>query len=73
MEVDPKWRADGGPAFPAESRSHYWRGMSARDYFAAKCLEGYAKADWQGLTTYSEDFAAKAYQVADAMLAQREK
>ena len=70
----------GGPAFPAPDlgehdfgqRGAYW-GMTLRDYFAAKAMQGMA-----GSPRYCEhgwdqaDLAAQAYEIADAMLEARE-
>ncbi len=59
---------DGGPAFPSPHYHGY--GMTLRDYFAAKAIEG--------LIAYkSEDAPLKkmantAYKIADAMLKARE-
>ncbi len=55
---------DGGPAFPAGSSA--FRGMSLRDYFAAKALPVV-------LTYPGQRFAEAAYAIADAMLAERKK
>jgi hypothetical protein len=61
---------DGGPAFPCvDGGANYLQeGMSLRDYFAAKAM--------QGLLTnfgYEENgYAQSAYKIADAMLAARE-
>jgi len=64
----------GGPAFPvvyddekADVR-HVYGGMTLRDYFAAKALQGIlsdAEQFWDGAATL-------AYQYADAMLKARE-
>lgn len=77
---------NGGPAFPSltqlNSPSHDYRavsagGISARDYFAAKAIEGSAEklGDW--LLHDQEDaarsLARRAYLIADAMLAERAK
>lgn len=63
---------DGGPAFP---RGEYSRGMSLRDWFAGQVLTGFF-AD-RGLAYFSEDdrtkLAATAYELADAMLAERDR
>ena len=60
---------DGGPAFPA----HEDRGMSLRDYFAAKAMEAEITA---GAIAGAPDsmvyLAGWCYQMADAMLAARE-
>lgn len=76
----------GGPAFPTENAAQTgsvtWRyeGMSLRDYFAAKALQGRMAGDYpwsdlgfkpvSGLSAI-ENEAALAYQLADAMLAAR--
>lgn len=60
---------NGGPAFPADQ--HAVAGMTLRDYFAAKAMQGFC-------TRPPEDFAdmrmvaEQAYELADAMLAERE-
>lgn len=61
----------GGPAFPCETRYvKYNPGMSLRDYFAAKAIQGmlahgeHAEGGWKRLV-------AAAYSYADAMLEER--
>jgi hypothetical protein len=73
---------DGGPAFPAiipiehsdvqgkDYPNYSESGMTLRDYFAAKALQGWL-AD--GLDTDPENAAEQAYAIADAMIAAREK
>lgn len=57
----------GGPAFPKIAD-----GMTLRDYFAAKAMQGIcAHDDTWGLLI--PEIAVKAYQLADAMLAERAK
>ena len=72
---------DGGPAFP-ETRWHdatrqevQWTGMTLRDYFAGQALAGF-------MSTLSHDYgnrdepsryAQDSYQLADAMIAKRER
>lgn len=62
---------DGGPAFPigyGQGRD-ISPGMSLRDWFAGQailCVLGYATGD-------NEAVATECYQIADAMLAAREK
>lgn len=65
---------DGGYAFPMEATdATAWRdcnqGMTLRDYFAAKAMQGrLANPDW----LCSDDrTATEAYQIADAMLRAR--
>lgn len=69
--------ANGGPAFPTENAAQTgattWRyeGMSLRDYFAAKVLQGiYANPDRGGTCI---DAAERAYEAADAMIRARSK
>lgn len=71
----------GGPAFPQsgvctpeinswDSEDFGGRGLTVRDYFAAKAMQGrLANPDW----LCSDDrTATEAYQIADAMLRARE-
>ena len=70
---------DGGPAFP-------WKpiqrpdmalnnvgscGMSLRDYFAAKAMQGYCARE-ASIEQDMDDIAGDAYYIADAMLRARE-
>lgn len=73
-------QTDGGPAFPAreyESRP-FSMGMTLRDYFAAKALQGllselaHPDSDPRGAVNWSI-MATQAYIAADAMLAARER
>lgn len=68
-------KEDGGPAFPREYEGRagvsivraYDRGMSLRDYFAAQAMLVMIDNGYFG------DMAARAYKIADAMLAERAK
>jgi hypothetical protein len=67
---------DGGPAFPFESKDKYGAnirattpGMSLRDWFAGQALTG-VLADME-MSAYAK--AIYAYEIADAMLAERNK
>ena len=68
----------GGPAFPTErpAMSEYGKGMTLRDYFAAKAMQGLL-ADpepfdlWDGDKTIADTYAREAYVYADAMLKAR--
>jgi hypothetical protein len=67
----------GEPAFPfTEMHTHgspytQWKGMTLRDYFAAKAMQGDFNA---GVSDNEFDAVAKrAYKAADAMLEAREK
>ena len=60
----------GGPAFPAQFFDERATGMTLRDYFAAKAMQGF-------LSTVKVDcpddlIAIDAYNLADAMLKARE-
>ena len=63
---------DGGPAFPVQG---YGRGLTLRDYFAAKAMHAVLNsATAAGAAVEPEDaapLAKAAYFVADAMLAAR--
>lgn len=68
----------GGAAFPdpAAERKYadcegYEHGMTLRDYFAAKAMQGMAPYSWRGAMTFEEP-ARKAYAMADAMLKARD-
>jgi hypothetical protein len=66
---------DGGPAFPTdlyydEKRIGQSDGMTLRDYFAAKAMQGMLAEDCDYVWT---SLAAAAYECADAMLKERVK
>ena len=60
---------DGGPAFP---RQHICEGMTLRDYFAAKAMQGILHLPARNESN-SIAFSRWAYEMADAMLAERSK
>ena len=70
----------GGPAFPVvipldqSAESHM--GMTLRDYFAAKALQGLMGRDWSDFKVSDQEliaiWAQSAYGVADAMLKARQ-
>jgi hypothetical protein len=65
----------GGPAFPFWCDSNgmaNFQGMTLRDYFAAKAMQGMLSASNPILTKIA-DIAEGAYEIADAMLAERSK
>lgn len=68
---------NGGPAFPTEnahqSGSSTWHheGMTLRDYFAAKAMQGLLSCPVQQQSG-ADMFARDAYTMADAMLSARE-
>lgn len=71
----PKY--DGGPAFPfpVMHSNSAPAGMSLRDYFAAKAMQGILScfAEYKGAGDNMQSRAKLAYEVADAMLAERAK
>lgn len=69
----------GGPAFPVtpdndvRTNSAGGTGMTLRDYFAAKVMQGFVtSAPWEEAFDHL-DSAKTAYEIADAMLAAREE
>ena len=65
MEKKPK----NPDAFPSDNKSSGYSGMTLRDYFAAKVITG----AWQTISPGSQsELAKRAYEIADAMLQQRE-
>jgi len=71
----------GGPAFPglhpSKECTYKDSGMTLRDYFAAKAMQGIITAGKYGgvigVNGYEFSLAKMAYITADAMLAEREK
>lgn len=66
---------DGGAAFPGtdENTEARHRGMSLRDYFAAKALQGLiAKGGFKDESASMKEQSAWCYLYADAMLKARE-
>lgn len=71
------FKETGGPAFPSEIQALEGvtltsSGMSLRDYFAAKAMQGWS-ANPIPEDSSIQDVAAWAYRQADAMLAERAK
>jgi hypothetical protein len=69
---------DGGPAFPVVAENglgHIAGGMTLRDWFAGQALAAWPFTWPPGMTPAerSADAAARAYVIADAMLAERGK
>jgi hypothetical protein len=60
----------GGPAFPCHPgiENPLYDGMTLRDYFAAKAMEGLVANN----STDAQEIAQAAYIIADAMLARRQ-
>ena len=55
-------------AFPITSTLDNNNGMDLRDYFAAKVMQGMLASD---LRAHTEQYVAKAYEIADAMMEAR--
>lgn len=66
---------NGGPAFPLvtdEKRYIYDAGMTLRDYFAARAMQGMAASKEHCTDGWAHsDIAVQAYNIADAMLRAR--
>lgn len=60
----------GGPAFPTDHNKNVAEGMTLRDYFAAKAMQGLLAST---KTNSAQVIAKDAYIIADAMLAERNK
>jgi len=67
---------NGGPAFPQDDDATGSEGMSLRDYFAAKAMQGilaHPECDYTPMTASAQkQAAADAYGLADAMLKARQ-
>ena len=69
-----------GPAFPVVIDTghavEYHKGMTLRDYFAAKAIQGLMGRDWSDFKISDDElialWARSAYGVADAMLKARQ-
>ena len=60
----------GGPAFPTGTA---FQGMTLRDCFAAKAMQGFMANKANPMQYLPEDDAKWAYKIADAMLKAREQ
>jgi len=60
------------PAFPGETRTQYFTGMTLRDYFAGQALTGQS-ANPEFAASNEDMIAEAAYRLADAMIAERAK
>lgn len=63
---------NGGPAFPVTMDAIERRGMTLLDYFAAKAMQGLMTQDGAG-SYEAKDKARIAYNIAEAMLAEKAK
>lgn len=62
----------GGPAFPTPAHNLANDGMTLRDYFAAKAMQGIIGRPDSSTNWSTEIYARSAYAMADAMLKARE-
>ena len=62
---------NGGPAFPCDSKRYESEGMTMRDFFATKAMQGFAAGNDAWTSVYQ--VAETAYEWADAMLEARKK
>lgn len=68
-------RDNGGPAFPVPGLQEHeeFNGMSLRDYFAAKAMQGLLACGEEHCDATGYATASAAYKIADEMLAERSK
>ena len=74
--ADGKQMQDNEPAFPIRGglHEHQFIGMSLRDYFAAKAMQGFLSSYQNGAVDCGFEYLADdAYDMADAMLKARAK
>ena len=66
---------DGGPAFPHidSECGRFEEGMTLRDYFAAKALQGLLSRIGHDKMNVHDVLAQRTYAIADAMLEAREQ
>ncbi len=63
---------DCGPAFPVQDASKWQcHGMTLRDYFAAKAMQGFV-SNRDASSATDKEIAFAAYEMADAMLRARQ-
>ena len=63
----------GGPAFPRPGDFNPQTGMTLRDYFAAKAMQGLLSRAGTDKINVHDVLAHRTYQIADAMLEARNK
>ena len=62
----------GGPAFPSSFVMELNQGLTIRDYFAAKAMQGLIERGFTEFGNRESSYANLAYTYADAMLKARE-
>lgn len=63
----------GGPAFPMVAQNWHHKGMTLRDYFAAKAMQAMVTANPPRDMDDDQRIAVDAYLMADALLNSRDK
>ena len=63
----------GGPAFPVADMEATKEGMTLRDYFAAKAMQGLIERGFTEFGNAASAYANLAYEYADAMLKARQQ
>ncbi len=67
----------GGQAFPTDGGNGYIEGLTVRDWFAAKALTGFQATDFENDRDAGKPYptllANLCYQIADAMIKERNK
>jgi len=58
------------PAFPNNFTIEKFKGMTLRDYFAAKALQGLLASE---VNDSMQEFISRSYKIADAMMEERLK
>ena len=58
------------PAFPNNFTIEKYQGMTLRDYFAAKALQGLLASE---VNDSMQEFISRSYKIADAMMEERLK
>lgn len=64
-------KKDGGPAFPVRDDALLSSGMSLRDYFAARAMQGIIAGEGATGEYHEDSVAESSYLMADAMLKAR--
>lgn len=71
-EAEAFLKRAGGVAFPSSDRAHTYLGMTLRDYFAGQALIGITTVPGHIYIGPFDTCAKAAYDLADAMLRERE-
>ncbi len=71
--MDKKTGGMAFPQHPSQDDVSNFGGMTLRDYFAAKAMQGILSNSWHAHSCTPENASMDAYSVADAMLKERIK